>query len=120
MAHGRAGRCQCSVPAGAHCRVLVVAVSGRCVLVGTPRFARGSLARRLGSGTALPAKEAVDVAVQLLEGLCALHERGIVHAALKPSNVLVDEKGRLRLSDYGLADAAGVQMGPSAGKLSPS
>lgn len=60
------------------------------------------------------------MAVQLLEGLCALHERGIVHAALKPSNVLVDEKGRLRLSDYGLADAAGVQMGPSAGKLSPS
>jgi len=44
----------------------------------------------------------VDVATQILEGLAALHAKGVVHGDLKPENVIVAESG-VKLLDFGLA-----------------
>lgn len=62
----------------------------------------GSLLRRIGR---LPGDKALEVARQLCAGLAAAHEQGVVHRDLKPSNIMIDGRGRARLTDFGIAGA---------------
>jgi serine/threonine-protein kinase len=59
-----------------------------------------SLLARIGR---LPPDKALDIARDLAAGLAAMHDKGIVHRDLKPSNVMIDGRGRARLTDFGLA-----------------
>ena len=59
------------------------------------------LSERLRAG-ALPVKEAVEISLQILSALGALHGRGLVHRDLKPSNVFLTPHG-VKLLDFGLA-----------------
>lgn len=61
------------------------------------------LRRVLSERGALPAEEAYDVAIQVARGLQAIHNVGIVHRDLKPSNIMRDDKGLIRLMDFGIA-----------------
>jgi len=63
----------------------------------------GSLLRRIGR---LPQDKAVQLARQVCAGLAAAHDQGILHRDLKPANVMIDGRGRARLTDFGLAGLA--------------
>src|SRR6185295_8195558 len=58
------------------------------------------LLRRIGR---VPEDKALLLARQLCGGLSAAHERGVLHRDLKPANVMIDGRGAVRITDFGLA-----------------
>jgi hypothetical protein len=76
-----------------------------------------SLLRRIGR---LPGDKAVEIARQLCAGLAAAHERGVLHRDLKPENVMLDGRGKVRITDFGLAAAAESVVGAEARSGTPA
>jgi serine/threonine-protein kinase len=106
------------------CRVYDVAeVDGRHFL--SMEYVDGedlaSLLRRIGR---LPSDKAVEIARQLCAGLAAAHDRGVLHRDLKPGNVMLDGRGRVRITDFGLAiraedDRGGAEVGGTPAYMAP-
>lgn len=72
-----------------------------------------SLLRRIGR---IGGDKGLEIARQLCAGLAAAHDRGVLHRDLKPSNVMIDGRGRVRVTDFGLAVSGEEQQ--TAGDVS--
>ena len=57
-----------------------------------------------------PAEAAVDVTLQILRAARYAHKHGVVHRDIKPHNVLIDQDGRVRVTDFGIARAGTSDM----------
>ena len=62
------------------------------------------------NGNPIPLEKAISIALEVADGLSALHAMDVVHRDLKPSNILFDAKGHAKVADLGLAQVPG---GPS-------
>src|SRR6185436_18955274 len=67
-----------------------------------------TLLRRIGR---LPADKALEVARKVCAGLAAAHDKGVLHRDLKPANVMLDGRGNVMITDFGLA-ALAEQIAP--------
>lgn len=65
--------------------------------------------------TALPPRKAIDIALQVAQGLAAAHEKGIIHRDLKPENIFLTKDGRVKVLDFGLAKLQ-PQINPEYGE----
>src|SRR5262249_17303710 len=66
-------------------------------------FVRGPTLRQLAEQAPPPARQAAAWVAEIARALESIHRRGVVHQDIKPSNLLLDESGRPRLIDFGLA-----------------
>jgi eukaryotic-like serine/threonine-protein kinase len=69
-------------------------------------FAGGSVADRLRSGRTIPRPVALRWLREAADALDCAHKHDVVHRDVKPANLLLDERGRLAVGDFGIATVA--------------
>ena len=75
-----------------------------------------SLLRRIGR---LPRDKALEIARKLCAGLAAAHNKGVLHRDLKPGNIMIDGRGQVLITDFGLAGIMGQIDGAEARNGTP-
>ncbi len=65
----------------------------------------------------LSAELVISVSTQILEGLRFAHRRDVIHRDIKPQNIIVDNEGRVKVTDFGIARAGSASTMTEAGSI---
>jgi serine/threonine protein kinase len=78
------------------------------------QFVDGTSLRELISHGKVSERDVLDFVPQIGEALQHAHDNGVVHRDVKPENVIVDQRNRVRLVDFGLAKVFGPATNPAS------
>lgn len=95
-----------------------VYVFGTEEVAGTPVISMefvsgGNLQDKVKSSGPMPVGEAVDSILQIIDGLEAAQQAGILHRDVKPSNCFIDASGAVKVGDFGLSVSTNQRVDPS-------
>ena len=77
-------------------------------------FVDGPNLRQVEQAGRLTAAQALEIVPQICEALQFAHNEGVVHRDIKPENILLDKKGRVKITDFGIAKIVGAHSGKSS------
>ncbi len=66
-------------------------------------FIGGKRLREEGGGVAMNPRRAIDLAIQIADGVADAHSQGIIHGDLRPDTIMITGKGSAKILDFGLA-----------------
>ena len=69
-----------------------------------------SLDHLLKAESRLPIEQAITITCQMASALDAAHQQGLIHRDVKPANILLDNEGNAKLSDFGIAKAESLEL----------
>ncbi|MBI0137614.1 MULTISPECIES: Stk1 family PASTA domain-containing Ser/Thr kinase [Bifidobacterium] len=76
-----------------------------------------SLRRDMARQGVYPLKETLRILGEVLDGLASAHRAGVIHRDIKPENILINDRGHVEITDFGLARAAAQATLSSTGML---
>jgi len=81
------------------------------------QFVQGRSLDKIIKNRELDLSFAIDLIIQICQGLANAHQNGIIHRDIKPANIVVDKDNRVKILDFGLAKAAGGSLQTQAGSI---
>lgn len=91
-------------------------VNGRDYLV--MEYVRGvNLRQSMNANGTFSVRETLRIVAETLDGLSAAHRAGVVHRDIKPENILLNSRGRVQITDFGLAKAVSQATLSTTGML---
>ncbi len=94
----------------------VAEVEGRPLIV-MELLPGGSLEQRVTGRLPCPPDQALDWLEEAAAALDAAHAAGVVHRDVKPGNLLLDDLGHVKVADFGIASAAGMDSFTQTGTI---
>ncbi len=71
----------------------------------------------LNEKSVLPLYQVLDIVAQVAQGLAYAHEHGIVHRDVKPSNIMIQKDGHVKITDFGIARMASAAVRTQTGMV---
>ena len=88
-------------------KVYEVPVRGKFYAV--MEWVEGRTLRKIIAEKAVPQEVAIAIVFGVLQALNYMHDQGVTHRDLKPENIMVDDEGRIKVIDFGIASLAGAR-----------
>ena len=79
-------------------------------------YVEGKTLREIIDDDELTIEQIKDISIQICEGLHEAHSKGITHRDIKPENILIDETGKVKIVDFGLAKIKNVRQRNNKGR----